>query len=97
MLALNPRDVWCRNFGLEKPSDLFTPRQLTSLNAFTTLIDEAAELARKDAGQSGATTGEVSLAEGGEGSLAYSEALRVYLSIIVDRLADYNSTLCRAC
>ncbi len=34
------------------------------------------------------------LKDGGSGALAYSEAISVYLSFVVDKLIDYNSTIC---
>jgi putative DNA methylase len=37
-LSPNPRDVWCRNFGLYSPKDLFTRRQLLALSTFSELI-----------------------------------------------------------
>jgi putative DNA methylase len=40
-LSPNPRDVWCRNFGLNTPADLFTPRQLVALTTFSDLVSEA--------------------------------------------------------
>jgi len=40
-LAANPRDVWCRNFGLDRPADLFTPRQLALLTSLGALVAEA--------------------------------------------------------
>jgi putative DNA methylase len=40
-LAPNPRDVWCRNFGLTTAASLFTDRQLVALTTFAGLVDEA--------------------------------------------------------
>jgi putative DNA methylase len=37
-LAPNPRDVWCRNFGLLKPTDLFTARQFVTLAMLSSLV-----------------------------------------------------------
>ncbi|MDR2422317.1 MAG: DUF1156 domain-containing protein [Deltaproteobacteria bacterium] len=37
---------------------------------------------------------DLGLAEGGTGAKAYSQAVVVYLSFIIDKLADYHSTLC---
>ncbi|MDM8547201.1 DUF1156 domain-containing protein [Candidatus Venteria ishoeyi] len=47
-LSPNPRDVWCRNFGLNTPSDLFTPRQLLALTTFSDLVQEARKKAIAD-------------------------------------------------
>ncbi len=48
-LSPNPRDVWCRNFGLNTPVDLFTPRQLVALTTFSDLVAEARRCALSDA------------------------------------------------
>ena len=45
----NPRDLWCRNFGLTRPVDLFTPRQLVALTTFSDLVEEARERVLSDA------------------------------------------------
>jgi putative DNA methylase len=39
-LAPNPRDVWCRNFGLTTAESLFTDRQLVALTTFADLVPE---------------------------------------------------------
>jgi putative DNA methylase len=50
-LAQNPRDVWCRNFGLETPADLFTHRQLRLLTSLSDLVAEARQRVLDDGGQ----------------------------------------------
>jgi putative DNA methylase len=80
-LAANPRDVWCRNFGLTKASDLFTERQLATLTSFCGLIPEAMEQIKRDMSAAHA------------GAESYAEAIATYLGIAVSKLADYNSTL----
>lgn len=90
----NPRDVWCRNFGLLRPRDLFTRRQLATLSVFQELVSEAkeeAERALKEAGRTGQHTQlshDVGLADGGNGAEAYGEAVSVYLTFALDRAAD---------
>lgn len=92
-LSPNPRDVWCRNFGLNTPADLFTSRQLIALTTFCNLVAEARERALEDALAVGLPEGE-GVAEGGLGARAYADAVATYLSIIVDRQADYSSAIC---
>lgn len=92
-LALNPRDVWCRNFGLNKPRQLFTERQLISLNTFRELVHEAREKIAEDA-SSHLIDSQVPLRSGGNGAKAYAEAVSVYLAFIVDKCTDYWSSLC---
>jgi putative DNA methylase len=84
----NPRDVWCRNFGLTRPKDLFTKRQLATLSTFQSLAVDAREAAEKDAISSGLTEDDVPLRDNGKGARAYSEAITVYLTFAVDRAAD---------
>jgi putative DNA methylase len=91
-LSPNPRDVWCRNFGLNTPSDLFTPRQLVALTTFSDLIHEARAKVIADAKAAGMTDNGKGLDAGGTGAAAYGDAVAVYLSFAIDRLADYNSS-----
>jgi putative DNA methylase len=90
----NPRDVWCRNFGLDTPADLFTPRQLVALTTFSDLVSEAREKALADAVAAGMPDDGLPLNEGGTGATAYADAVVTYLAIAVDRISDYNSSIC---
>ena len=92
-LSPNPRDVWCRNFGLNTAKDLFTPRQLLAMTTFSDLIQEARELVKRDAIASGARDDGRSLDAGGNGASAYADAVTVYLAFALSRLADYNSSI----
>jgi putative DNA methylase len=93
-LALNPRDVWCRNFGLLKPLDLFTPRQLVALTTFSDLVGEAIKKIEKDALAAGMAVEGKGLNDGGTGAGAYAEAVGVYLALVIDKAADYWSSIC---
>ena len=75
-------------------SDLFTPRQLTVLCAFSDLVAEARRRVRADACAAGLPDDGVPLCEGGVGASAYAEAVSVYLEFIVSKCADYWSTIC---
>ena len=90
----NPRDVWCRNFGLTKPVDLFTKRQLEALNAFKDSVEKVKVQVHEDALNAGMFDDNIHLSDGGTGALAYSEAISVYLSFLVGQLANHSSTLC---
>jgi putative DNA methylase len=92
-LALNPRDVWCRNFGLNKPKQLFTDRQLVSLGTFSELVHEARAQIEIDA-RVKLLDDDIHLRNGGKGAKAYAEAVSVYLAFIVDKCTDYWSSLC---
>lgn len=92
-LALNPRDVWCRNFGLLKPLDLFTPRQLVALTTFSDLVSEAIKKIEKDAKAAGLAVEGKGLNDGGTGAGAYAEAVGVYLGMCVSRQTNRSATL----
>ncbi|HCP81322.1 MAG TPA: hypothetical protein DIT67_06935 [Octadecabacter sp.] len=93
-LPPNPRDVWCRNFGLTMPKDLFTDRQLVALNTFADLVHEARALIEEDAREHGLSPDPTPLRDGGKGALAYAEAVSVYLAFAIGKLTDISSTLC---
>lgn len=90
----NPRDLWCRNFGLNKPRDLFTDRQLLGLHTYTNLIGEVRAQIEKDALSFGLADDSIPLRNGGLGAKAYSEAVSVYLAFGVTRLSDISNSLC---
>ncbi len=91
-LQPNPRDLWCRNFGLTKPQDLFSARQLTALNVLSDLVAEVrAQIIRDNAGQ--LNDDQVPLRNDGRGLLAYAEAVSLYLAFAVDRVADSCSMI----
>ena len=81
----------CTPYGLTSWGDLFTPRQLSALNTFSGLVQEARELVLCEAGL---TADCKTLVTGGIGATAYADAVAVYLSLAVDKVADRNSTIC---
>ena len=93
-LSPNPRDVWCRNFGLNTPADLFTPRQLVALTTFSDLVQEVRIKIKADALLAGMKDNQLGLDKGGLGATAYAEALSVYLAFGLQKSADYNSAVC---
>lgn len=93
-LAPNPRDIWCRNFGLNRPVDLFTPRQLTTLTSFSDLVQEARDRITLDAVNAGMPAEQTALCDGGAGATAYGDAVATYLGISLSRFADRNNSLC---
>ena len=94
VLPNNPRDFKTPNYGLLNFSDLFTHRQLTALTTFSDLVAEAQAHAEADAITAGMAVDGVPLVDGGSGATAYGQAVGVYLAFIVDKLADYHSSLC---
>lgn len=83
-----------QEYGMNKWSDLFTPRQLVALTTFSDLVIEAREKIRKDSISAGLSNDSKPLREGGIGARAYAEAVGVYLAFAVDKGANYWSSLC---
>lgn len=84
----------CVPYGLDEFDKLFTNRQLTALTTFSALVGEAQKKAEADAIAAGLPDDGIGLDEGGTGARAYGEAVGVYLAFVVDKLADYNSSIC---
>lgn len=82
-------------YGIETFCQLFTDRQLLALTTFSDLIREAGERIRHDALSCGFPDDARPLAAGGDGAIAYAEAIQVFLSFAISRMADRHSTLCR--
>ncbi|MFN7210164.1 MAG: DUF1156 domain-containing protein, partial [Aggregatilineales bacterium] len=83
-----------RGYGFFTWADLFTARQLTALTTLSDLVAEARAQIEADARARGMSADETPLRAGGRGARAYAEAVSVYLAFALDKVADYNSTLC---
>ena len=81
-------------FGLTEYADLFTPRQMLMLSTFSDLVREAQDMAASAALAAGMNESGGSLETGGNGALAYGQAVGIYLAFVVDKMADYNSSMC---
>lgn len=82
------------NYGLDVYGDLFSSRQLVALSTFSDLVAEAVAHVRTDALAAGMPDDGRGLDTGGQGAMAYAEAVGVYLGFIVEKLAEAHSTLC---
>ena len=80
-------------YGLDEWWKLFTPRQLTALTAFSDLLGEVAGRVRKHASAAGLAADGVRLRDGGRGADAYADAVVTYLAFVIDKCADYWSTI----
>ena len=89
----NPRDIRTQLYGLTKYGDLFTQRQLVAVTTLSDLVGEAIAKAKVDAIAAGLSADEHGLDEGGSGASAYAQAISVYLTCAVSRLADYGCSL----
>jgi len=83
------------NYGMTKWSDLFTNRQLVALTTFSDLVGETRERIRRDALAAGLTGDGRAIDEGGSGPAAYADAVGMYLSFALDKVADRGSSLAR--
>lgn len=92
-LAGDKRAIWTPLYGLDTFDKLFTPRQLTALTTFSDLVAEAQAKAELDAIAAGLPDDGIGLADGGKGAKAYGEAVGVYLAFVLDRQANYSSSL----
>lgn len=81
-------------YGLKETADLFTNRQLTAMTTFGDLVQEAQRVACADAVNAGMPDDGIGLADGGAGAPAYGQAVGVYLAFLVDKMADYHSSIC---
>jgi putative DNA methylase len=81
-------------YGLTDFYHLFTNRQLVALTTFSDLVLEAGQQAYRDAIKAEMKEGDKRLRDGGNGAEAYADAIATYLAFAVDKLADYNSSIC---
>lgn len=92
-ISTNPRWFSPPIYGFTDFADLFTNRQLLAVTTFSDLVAEAREKAYSDALEAGMLEGQ-SLANGGVGAVAYSEAISIYLALAVSRLANWSNNQC---
>lgn len=90
----NPRWFSPPAYGMETFGDLFTDRQLVALNTFSDLVREARSQIETNAITAGLSADSRPLRDRGRGAKAYSEAVSIYLSFLISKLADKGSTLC---
>jgi putative DNA methylase len=89
----NPRWFSPPGYGIKRYVDLFTPRQLVALTMFSDLVAEARDKLLADARATDLADDGTPLHSGGFGATAYADAIATYLAFVVDRAADYGSTL----
>ena len=93
-MPTNPRWFSPPAYGMATYGDIFTPRQLVALNTFSDLVQEARQQAIADAKAAGMPDDGIGIAQGGTGVTAYGDAIAVYLTFAVDKVADRNSAIC---
>lgn len=92
-MATDPKNIWCKIYGLIDFADLFTPRQLVALTTFSDLVGEAREQIYADALAAGLPDDPTPLRDGGTGVLAYAEAVSAYLLFGTSRISQYWSNI----
>ena len=92
-IHVNPRDFKTPGYGITTWEELFTARQLTALTTFSDLLGEVAEKVKSDALAAGMTVDGRRLHEDGRGVDAYADAVVTYLAFVIDKCADYWSTI----
>lgn len=85
------------NYGMSMWSDLYTKRQLVALSTFADLALAVTDRVVADAGgaRDASDDADSTLESGGTGTRAYAEAIALYLSLGVSRLADWSNALTR--
>lgn len=81
-------------YGITKITDLFSDRQLLLLNTLSTEIEVIKNQIYQDAINSYQINNYNSSNDCEKSAVAYSDAIKVYLSFIIDKLADRGSNLC---
>jgi putative DNA methylase len=90
----NPRWFSPPAYGMESFGDLFTQRQLLTLNTFSDLISDVRNEIERDAVAKLDLADLKALREGGVGAKAYAEAVSVYLAFAITKMADRGSSIC---
>ena len=81
-------------YGMKTYGDLFTDRQLMTLNTFSDLVALTREQIEQDVLAKGFSSDQMPLRDRGTGAKAYAEAVSVYLGFMVGQLANHNSHIC---
>ena len=85
----------CRYYGYDTWDKLFTARQLLAMDELCGLLPKAREDAIRRGIAEGLSNDGIGLADGGSGATAYGDALAIYLTFGVSRLADNYNAFCR--
>ena len=83
-------------YGFDEWWKLFTSRQLVALATFSDLVADIKTRVERNAMAAGLklTAEGSSLEDGGRDATAYGDAIATYLAFVVDKCADYWSTIC---
>ena len=87
------RDLRPPLYGYKTFSSLITQRQLYFFTSLEEMLPELKKIIERDALRK-LNKDETGLNDKGNGATAYAESIIVYLSLLVDKLTDYNSSFC---
>ena len=93
-VSLDPRNIWVTIYGMDEWWKLFAPRQLTALTTFSDLLSDVRERVLADAVAGGLSDDVARLRNGGSGATAYADAVVTYLAFVIDKCADYWTSIC---
>lgn len=93
-ISSNTRWFSTPEYGFKDYADLYTGRQAKLLTSLCVALPTIQEEVKQDALRAGWSDDNQPLARDGRGALAYSEAIRVYLALVISKLANFQSTLC---
>ena len=83
-----------QRYGVTSFEELYSNRQLVAITTFCDALKDLESNIEKDAIAAGMLNDHIGLDNGGKGAFAYAQAVIMYLSFAIDKLADYNSTVC---
>ncbi len=92
LMSTHPQYMGCPRYGIDEWKKLFLPRQLMTISAFVEELVDIQEQIKNDALEVGMEEG-APLRNGGDGAVAYSEAVTTYLAFALDRCVDRWNTL----
>jgi putative DNA methylase len=93
-MSENPRWFSPPMYGLTTYGDLFTQRQLVTLNTLSELVAEVNEKCLSEGIAAGLSPERTSISDGGDGAWAYAQGITTYLAFLVDQVANHGSSIC---
>ncbi len=94
LIAQHPQYIGVMGYGFKNFSELYTSRQLTTLETLTELTKDAAQKIQEDIPCQDFEDS-ISLNEGGRGRKAYAQAISFYIGLAIDRVAMSGNSLVR--
>lgn len=93
MISGSTQYIGVKPYGIDHFDQLFTERQITALMTFAYLVEEARELATRDALTYDLSDNEDILATNCPFMTSYADAISTYLGLATSKLSDYNGSL----